>query len=332
LFANPLKTHLGGPGLYVEEELGTLSGVYLPAEYPQVGITYAEEAVGQEGFIKVESNELGRRMPMPDGQDSKQQLQHCVVLKKPRVEDDPNAGYIDVDVTTVDHFRHPPKTREPYGPDHVIAREGGKFHLLIGITGSVASIKLSELITELQKQSPQGRLVIRVVATEAARAFIDESAFEIPIYNDLDEWNMWKKRGDPVLHIGKLPIFELIELRRWADAMVVAPLDANTLAKWANGLCDNLLTSIVRCWDPRKPMYYAPAMNVAMWENPLTYQHRKTLKDLFRYKEIPPIEKELMCGDTGLGAMATVQMVASILASEVKNRFAVYSDHSKLTT
>lgn len=44
--------------------------------------------------------------------------------------------------------------------------------------------------------------VIRVVATDAARTFIDESAFDVPIYNDVDEWNMWKKRGDPVLHIG----------------------------------------------------------------------------------------------------------------------------------
>lgn len=44
--------------------------------------------------------------------------------------------------------------------------------------------------------------VIRIVATDAARTFIDESTFDVPIYNDVDEWNMWKKRGDPVLHIG----------------------------------------------------------------------------------------------------------------------------------
>lgn len=51
------------------------------------------------------------------------------------------------------------KVRAPYGPDHSFARQGGKFHLLIGITGSVASIKLSELITELRKNSPQEKLV-----------------------------------------------------------------------------------------------------------------------------------------------------------------------------
>ena len=50
----------------------------------------------------------------------------------------------------------------------------------------------------------------------------------------------WSKRGDPVLHI---------ELRRWADALVIAPLSANTLAKLSNGICDNLVTLICRCWD-----------------------------------------------------------------------------------
>jgi len=50
----------------------------------------------------------------------------------------------------------------------------------------------------------------------------------------------WNKRGDPVLHI---------ELRKWADAILVSPLSANTLAKISNGICDNLLTLIFRCWD-----------------------------------------------------------------------------------
>jgi phosphopantothenoylcysteine decarboxylase len=127
---------------------------------------------------------------------------------------------------------------------------------------------------------------------------------------------MWKKRGDPVLHI---------ELRKWADSLVVAPLDANTLAKIANGFCDNLVTSLIRAWDQNKLLYFAPAMNTAMWENPLTYQHLKTLKELLLYREIPPIEKELMCGDKGYGAMASPQMIASILASDIKNKFAVYS-------
>lgn len=87
---------------------------------------------------------------------------------------------------------------------------------------------------------------------------------------DEDEQSRWTKRGDPVLHI---------ELRKWADALIIAPLSANTLAKVANGLCDNLVTLVCRCWDMKlrekgegesnrkliKPIITAPAMNTMMW-------------------------------------------------------------------
>nr|CDJ85229.1 Flavoprotein domain containing protein [Haemonchus contortus] len=208
--------------------------------------------------------------------------------------------------------------RPPFTRSHVIQRSGGKFHLLIGVTGSVAVIKLHELIQKLYDACPENKLVIKIAATKSALTLLDTQDFEIDevIYDDRDEWSMWRGRGDAVLHI---------ELRKWADAMLIAPLDANSLAKIAIGLCDNLVTSIVRAWDPRKPLYFAPAMNTMMWENPLTFQHRNTLKDLLRYKEIPPMEKELMCGDSGMGAMATTQMIATVVATIVRNRFAVYT-------
>jgi phosphopantothenoylcysteine decarboxylase len=66
--------------------------------------------------------------------------------------------------------------------------------------------------------------------------------------------------------------------------MLIAPLDANTLAKVAIGMCDNLVTSVVRAWDQKKPLYFAPAMNTAMWDSPLTYQHMKTVKELLLYR------------------------------------------------
>lgn len=65
------------------------------------------------------------------------------------------------------------------------------------------------------------------------------------LQGDEEEWHEWEKKGDPVLHI---------ELRKWADLLVVAPLSANTLAKLAQGLCDNCLTSVVRAWDWSKPL------------------------------------------------------------------------------
>ncbi|KAI3422112.1 hypothetical protein GPALN_012645 [Globodera pallida] len=224
-----------------------------------------------------------------------------------------NNGAQSAQVTAVSH-------RAPFDASHRISRLGGKYHVLLAVTGSVATIKIEELIAELHKQSPANRLAIKVIATQSALNFFEASDVQEAIYDDRDEWNMWKKRGDPVLHI---------ELRKWADSLLIAPLDANTLAKVANGICDNLVTSVVRAWDQRKPLYFAPAMNTAMWDNPLTYQHMKTLKELLLYREIPTIEKELMCGDKGYGAMASVQMIASIISSDIKNKFAVYSYSSE---
>ncbi|KAK6753092.1 hypothetical protein RB195_012599 [Necator americanus] len=233
------------------------------------------------------------------------------LAKKSRNEDKSDDD--DEENSAKDISRRPPFTRS-----HKIQRSGGKFHLLIGVTGSVAVIKLEELIQKLYQNCPENKLMIKVAATKSALTLLETQDFEIDevIYEDRDEWSMWRARGDPVLHI---------ELRKWADAMVIAPLDANSLAKIAMGISDNLVTSIVRAWDPRKPLYFAPAMNTMMWENPLTFQHRNTLKDLLRYKEIPPMEKELMCGDTGTGAMATTTMIATIITTVVRNRFAVYT-------
>ena len=87
-------------------------------------------------------------------------------------------------------------------------------------------------------------------------------------------------------------------------------MDANTLAKLANGLCDNLLTCICRAWDFTKPILFAPAMNTMMWDHPVTNPQINVLKS-WGYQEIPPIEKVLMCKDKGVGAMAEPDSIVS---------------------
>src|SRR5205807_689348 len=64
---------------------------------------------------------------------------------------------------------------------------------------------------------------------------------------------------------------------RWAEVFVVAPLDANTLAKLAAGLCDNCLTCVWRAWEPTRPVVLAPAMNTLMWQHPTTGRHLRQL-------------------------------------------------------
>lgn len=101
-----------------------------------------------------------------------------------------------------------------------------------------------------------------------------------------------------------------IELRKWAHALVVAPLDANTLAKLAHGLSDNLLTCVARAWDFSRPFVVCPAMNTFMWEHPFTAQQLGALESL-GVQQIPPISKKLACGDTGCGALAHVTDIVS---------------------
>ncbi|XP_024859501.1 phosphopantothenoylcysteine decarboxylase isoform X2 [Kryptolebias marmoratus] len=144
-----------------------------------------------------------------------------------------------------------------------LLKSSGTFRVLVGVTGSVAALKLPVLVSELL-QLPG--VDVRVVTTDHAKHFYNPAEVSVKIYSDMDEWELWTQRSDPVLHI---------ELRRWADLLIVAPLDANTLGKIASGICDNLLTCVVRAWDVSRPLLFCPAMNTAMWQHPITAQQVK---------------------------------------------------------
>lgn len=194
----------------------------------------------------------------------------------------------------------------------------GFYNILIGVTGSVATVKLTELIEEITnvyrklKDSEESIVTprFRVVRTDNSKRFVSKENLllhfrhlgpeDLEVFDDEDEWGSWRGMSDPVLHI---------ELRRWADVFVIAPLDANTMAKIANGICDNLLTCTVRAWDMSKPLIYCPAMNTLMYEHPITSEHLSKL-DALGYLRVDSIEKKLACGDTGIGAMATVDTIA----------------------
>ena len=205
--------------------------------------------------------------------------------------------------------------------------------ILLGVTGSVAAIRTPLLFQNLTSAGHH----VKIVSTEAAAYFFDAKALPPGVlFQDADEWpgresgKRWQ-REEPVLHI---------ELRRWADLLLVAPLDANTLAKLAAGLCDNCLTCVYRAWDPTRPVVLAPAMNTLMWQHPLTLRHVRQLAEIYVADNVPPpsvaeellewigehtagrlrfvgpITKQLACGDTGVGAMAEVpDIVAAVAAS-----------------
>ena len=209
--------------------------------------------------------------------------------------------------------------------------------VLLGVTGSVAATRMPALYQELKRAGHD----VKVVATRAALYFFDPVALDpgrternkdIVVLDD-DEWpgldaGRHYRREEPVLHI---------ELRRWADILLIAPLDANTLAKLANGLADNCLTCVYRAWDPLRPVILAPAMNTLMWQHLLTRRHLRQLaadaevpaapaeldaEDVVgwinehgtRLYLVPPVSKRLACGDVGVGAMAALEEIAAAVA------------------
>ena len=179
------------------------------------------------------------------------------------------------------------------------------------MTGSVATIKTSNIINGLKASIDNCEIVL--IPTEKSLHFLPKDfKNELnadKIHLDQEEWDSWSQRGDPVLHI---------ELRKWADILLIAPLDANTLGKLSNGLADNLLTCVARAWDFSKPCLFAPAMNTFMWEHPVTSVQIDTLKS-WGFVEIPCIEKVLMCKDKGKGAMAEPEEIVRFVVEALKN-------------
>lgn len=169
----------------------------------------------------------------------------------------------------------PASLQSPYAPLSQPPSADRPLHVVLASSGSVASIKVPLIAERLLEHA---NVRVQVIATRSSLHFydkarvaaLDESSASTSVYTvaslaqenlhasreataqkqdslprahlwtDEDEWSTWKKVGDPILHI---------ELRRWADVVLVAPCSANTLAKISGGICDNLLVSmVVLCW------------------------------------------------------------------------------------
>ena len=195
------------------------------------------------------------------------------------------------------------------------ALDDGKIHLLLAASGSVATIKLPLIITAFADHS---NLAIRIILTKAASHFLDGQSQEQPtvaslaslpnvhgVHLDQDEWVEPWTRNAKILHI---------ELRRWAHLLAIAPMSANMLAKVTGGMSDDLLASVIRAWDVKRPIIAAPAMNQLMWEHPITARQVAVLaKEWDWFEVLMPQMKELACGDVGQGAMRDWKVVVAMI-------------------
>ena len=175
-------------------------------------------------------------------------------------------------------------------------------NILLGVCGSIASYKSAYLTRLLVKSGAN----VKVIMTNEAKSFITPLTLSTlsknPVYSDYfneatGEWN------------------NHVDFGLWADYLILAPATANTLAKLANGLCDNLL--VATYLSAKCPVYFAPAMDLDMWKHPSTQENISRLEQ-YGNIQINPGYGELASGLVGEGRMAEPEEIVSFLEAHIK--------------
>ncbi|HHX41451.1 MAG TPA: phosphopantothenoylcysteine decarboxylase [Armatimonadetes bacterium] len=164
-------------------------------------------------------------------------------------------------------------------------------NVLVGVTGGIACYKACELVRFFRREGHAVRVAMTANATRFVTALTFEALSNNPAADDL-----WTR--------GHQYNVEHIELAKWADIAVIAPATANVIGKVANGIADDLLTTVVMALPEETHVVIAPAMNTRMWQNPIVQRNVETLRALGKYHFVLPRVAELACGDVGTGALA----------------------------
>ncbi|MBK1850813.1 bifunctional phosphopantothenoylcysteine decarboxylase/phosphopantothenate--cysteine ligase CoaBC [Marinobacter sp. 1-4A] len=171
-------------------------------------------------------------------------------------------------------------------------------NILLGITGGIAAYKSAELVRLLKKAGYE----VRVVMTQGAEAFVTPLTFQAlsgePVRTSL---------LDPEAEAG----MGHIELAKWADQVVIAPASADFIARLAQGMANDLLTTV--CCATVAPIAVAPAMNQAMWGNERTQRNIRLLASDSQITLWGPDQGEQACGDHGPGRMLEAAMIADLI-------------------
>lgn len=176
--------------------------------------------------------------------------------------------------------------------------------IVLGITGSIASYKAYDIARNLVKNGHQ----VRVIFTAGALEFIRPETFRYlgveATYLPTDDFQpSFLTSPQTVLHI---------ELAKWADKLVIAPLSANTLGRLSLGLNNDLLGSLYLAFG-KKPILLFPAMNTQMWNQPRVQEHLSALTKLPHVAVINPVSGLLACGDIGEGKFPEVSAVVDLI-------------------
>ncbi|MCB9283106.1 MAG: bifunctional phosphopantothenoylcysteine decarboxylase/phosphopantothenate--cysteine ligase CoaBC [Lewinellaceae bacterium] len=167
--------------------------------------------------------------------------------------------------------------------------------IILGITGSIAAYKAAHLTRLLVKAGAEVQILMTRAATDFITPLTLSTLSRHPVLSDIHSEESWNNH---------------VELGLWADALVLAPLTATTLAKLATGLADNLL--VATYLSARCPVFFAPAMDLDMWKHPSTQRNVQLLQS-YGNRMIPVGYGELASGLTGEGRMAEPEEIVALL-------------------
>jgi len=167
--------------------------------------------------------------------------------------------------------------------------------IILGICGSIAAYKSAFLTRLLIKAGAEVRVLMTPAATEFITPLTLSTLSKNAVFTDVSSADGWNNH---------------VELGLWADAMLIAPVTATTLGKLANGICDTILAAVYL--SARCPVFFAPAMDLDMWQHPATQQNVQRLQS-FGNQMIPVGQGELASGLSGPGRMAEPEDIVQFL-------------------
>ncbi len=178
--------------------------------------------------------------------------------------------------------------------------------VLLGVSGGISAYKAVDLASKLTAAGVN----VRTVMTENACRLVTPKSFEV-VTGESVFTTLWNESED--FQIGHVHLVD------WADVVVVAPATANIIGKVANGICDEILSTVLCvCWN--KPTLLAPAMNSQMWANPAVQRNIQAVKKM-GFKIIGPETGRLACGVEGIGRMSEPENIFKEIikiASQIK--------------
>lgn len=188
--------------------------------------------------------------------------------------------------------------------DKVCNRTGGLMmvkdkKILLCVTGGIAVYKAAALTSKLVQAGAQ----VKVILSDSAAKFVTPLTFQALSRNEVYIDTFDEKNPQVIAHI---------ELADWADLILVAPATANTIAKLANGIADNMITTTLLATTA--PVWIAPAMNVHMYDHPAVKKNLFVLAD-FGYQFIEPGEGYLACGYVGKGRLEEPEKIVELIGS-----------------